>query len=265
MRSNLGVFALSTLLLAPGHLSAAAGYLMYPLIADQPGVATLTDPNLVNPWGISISATSPFWVCDGGTGLSTVYTFSAPAFSISSTKAAIPPAPSGGDKTCTGIVSNGSAGFLIGTATPTKASFIFATLGGIDGCLGGGRQRDASAAGHRQFGFGRGLQRAGVIIHRARLPPPVARLCCPNFSSGAIEVYDTTWKPVTLAAGAFTDAKIPAGYAPFNIQYLGGTTTLEGKLYVTYAKQIPPRSSRWRARATVMWMCTTPTASCCKA
>src|SRR5581483_2124284 len=44
-------------------------------------------------------------------------------------------------------------------------------------------------------------------------------------------VFDGTWKPVTLAAGAFTDPAIPAGFAPFNIQNLGG------KLYVTYAKQ----------------------------
>ncbi len=31
--------------------------------------------------------------------------------------------------------------------------------------------------------------------------------------------------------GAFTDPVVPAGYAPFNIQNLGG------RLYVTYAKQ----------------------------
>ena len=61
------------------------------LVADQPGVADLTDPNLVNGWGISITAASPFWVCDGGTGLSTVYTASATTFSVSTTKAQLPP------------------------------------------------------------------------------------------------------------------------------------------------------------------------------
>ena len=44
------------------------------LVSDLPGVAYLTDPNLVNPWGVSFSATSPFWVSDNGTGVSTIYT-----------------------------------------------------------------------------------------------------------------------------------------------------------------------------------------------
>ena len=57
--------------------AGATGYLVHNLVSDQAGVADLTDPNLVNAWGISITAASPFWVCDGGTGLSTVYTASA--------------------------------------------------------------------------------------------------------------------------------------------------------------------------------------------
>src|SRR5438874_12765867 len=43
------------------------------LVSDLPGVAQFLDPHLVNPWGISESATSPFWVSDNGTGLSTLY------------------------------------------------------------------------------------------------------------------------------------------------------------------------------------------------
>src|SRR5207248_9144960 len=43
------------------------------LVADLPGVAAVTDPNLVNPWGISESATSPFWISDNNAGVSTLY------------------------------------------------------------------------------------------------------------------------------------------------------------------------------------------------
>jgi uncharacterized protein (TIGR03118 family) len=235
---------LSMLMLAPGSLPAASGYLVYNLIADQAGVADLTDPNLVNPWGISISAASPFWLCDGGTGLSTVYTFSATALSVSSTKVAIPPATSGGNKTCTGIVSNGSTGFLVGTATPTKASFIFATLGGT--ITGWASAVSATQAQPAVDNSGSGAVYNGLALYNPSSSAPtgsVARLYAPNFSSGKIEVYDTTFKPVTtLAATAFTDSKIPAGYAPFNIQYLGGTAAVEGKLYVTYAKQDPTKT-----------------------
>src|SRR5205085_5354195 len=43
------------------------------LVSDLPGVAAVTDPNLVNPWGISESATSPFWISDNNSGVSTLY------------------------------------------------------------------------------------------------------------------------------------------------------------------------------------------------
>src|SRR5215470_13259986 len=43
------------------------------LVSDLPGVAQHTDPNLVNPWGISESSGSPFWVSDNNAGVSTLY------------------------------------------------------------------------------------------------------------------------------------------------------------------------------------------------
>ena len=52
-----------------------------------------------------------------------------------------------------------------------------------------------------------------------------------NFATGKIDVFDGTWQTVNFGSKAFNDAMIPKGYAPFNVQNLGG------KLYVTYAKQ----------------------------
>jgi uncharacterized protein (TIGR03437 family) len=46
--------------------------------------------------------------------------------------------------------------------------------------------------------------------------------------AGSIDVFDSNFKPVSIA---FQDPKVPAGYAPFNVQNLGGN------LYVTYALQ----------------------------
>ena len=43
------------------------------LVSDMPGVAPVTDPNLVNPWGLSRSSTSPWWVSDNGMGVATLY------------------------------------------------------------------------------------------------------------------------------------------------------------------------------------------------
>src|SRR5215471_13813611 len=87
--------ALGFLALAPNPLAAAAtpagnAYLVHNMVADQPGIADFTDPNLVNPWGIYTSATSPFWVSDAGTGLSTVYSSNG---AISATKPTVPLPP----------------------------------------------------------------------------------------------------------------------------------------------------------------------------
>src|SRR5205807_3695212 len=57
------------------------------------------------------------------------------------------------------------------------------------------------------------------------------QLYAANFHTGAIDVFDANFKPVTLPAGSFADPAVPAGFAPFNIQNLGG------RLFVTYARQ----------------------------
>ena len=47
-------------------VSAPIGYTQTNLVSDIPNLAANTDPNLVNPWGISSSPGSPFWVSDNG-------------------------------------------------------------------------------------------------------------------------------------------------------------------------------------------------------
>src|SRR5262245_32098455 len=51
----------------------SANVLQTNLVSDLPGVAQFQDPNLVNPWGISESGSSPFWVSDNNAGVSTLY------------------------------------------------------------------------------------------------------------------------------------------------------------------------------------------------
>jgi uncharacterized protein (TIGR03118 family) len=51
-----------------------------------------------------------------------------------------------------------------------------------------------------------------------------------NFRTGAIDVEKGSAAAPSLS-GTFTDPNLPSGYAPFNVQNLGGT------LYVTYAQQ----------------------------
>src|SRR5437763_5465846 len=69
-----GALVASGVLRAPALQAASTGfYLRTNLVSDIPGVARFTDANLVNPWGLSHSPTSPWWVSDNGTGVSTLY------------------------------------------------------------------------------------------------------------------------------------------------------------------------------------------------
>jgi hypothetical protein len=82
--------AIGTLCVGARH-AEADDFVQTNLVSDIPGLAALTDPALLNPWGISHTDTSPIWVSNQGTGTATLYTVTA---SNSVTKVNINP-PSG--------------------------------------------------------------------------------------------------------------------------------------------------------------------------
>jgi uncharacterized protein (TIGR03118 family) len=213
-----------SLLFTPVMVFAAGAnvYVQHNLVSDQSGVADVTDPNLINPWGVSESATSPFWVSNTGKGTSTLYNGSG---AITPLVVTIPPgaAATSAQGTPTGQVFNSSTQFLL--ANGTKASFIFSTEDGTISAWNGGTAAtitvDNSKSGAVYYGLAVGANAAGSPL-----------LYAPNFTTGKIEVYDGKFAPTTVSGG-FADSSLPAGYAPFNIWPLGG------KLYVAYARQGP--------------------------
>src|SRR5579863_6678146 len=85
----------AALLSAPSF--AATNFVQTNLIADTAGTAVATDPNLVGTWGISTSASSPFWVSNATNGTSTVYsvTEAAPGTpTVATTVVTVPPSAS---------------------------------------------------------------------------------------------------------------------------------------------------------------------------
>jgi len=74
-RSRLSAVAPVMLIaaLAAPAAAQAHGYRQTNLVSDQPGVAQLTDPNLVNPWGLAAGPTTPLWAADNGTGVASIY------------------------------------------------------------------------------------------------------------------------------------------------------------------------------------------------
>ena len=205
----------------PRTAAGANQYTQHKLVSDIPGVADQTDPNLVNPWGISMSSTSPFWISNNHSGNTTVYNGQGqPAPAASPLVVRIP----GGAplSTPTGLVFNDTPGFMV---NGKPAVFLFATE---DGAISGWNPAtdpqnaillvDNSGAGAVYKGMALATTSSGPMLYAA------------NFNTGNIDVYDANLLPVT-AAGAFTDPQMPSGFAPFNVQRIGR------KLYVTYAKQ----------------------------
>ena len=110
-------------------LAAGANvYVRHDLVSDQPGVADVTDPNLVNPWGVSFSAMGPFWVSNTGKGNSTLYNGSG---AITPTVVTVPAAAAGKQGTPTGQVFNGGTGFLLANGNQLLYAPNF-TTGNID-------------------------------------------------------------------------------------------------------------------------------------
>jgi uncharacterized protein (TIGR03118 family) len=218
-----GLFALSTALTA----QQAQHYTQTNLVSDTPGMAAVTDPNLVNPWGMSRSSGSPWWISDNGPGLATVYGATGTPASLVVT---IPPADSSGGQlgTPSGQIYNGTSGFALAPGFPAK--FIFVTEDGtVSGWNPGVNATSAvivvNTKGASVF--------KGVTVATIVDPAMGALdfLYVADFRKGDVDVYDTSFQRIPLGEDAFRDERIPRGFAPFNVQNIGGN------LYVAFAEQ----------------------------
>src|SRR5580704_13671088 len=117
-----------------GATCFARHYTQSNLVSNTAGVAPVTDPQLINPWGLSRASGSPWWISDNGTGFSTLYTG---AGGIVGLDVSIPRSnPTSGPfkaGTPTGTIANSSpTDFLLAAGKP--AAFLFST---IDGTISG--------------------------------------------------------------------------------------------------------------------------------
>ena len=192
------------------------------LVADVDGYkAARVDPRLVNAWGLVFTPTGIAWPNAADPGLSFVLRQDGsqviPPVSIPS-----PDNPAGGGKP-TGIVFNGTSDF-VNPANGNPARFIFAGEDGVISVWNGTSPAVKAADRSPWEAVYKGLALAtdgGANF-----------LYATNFKGGKIDVFDKNFTYVTTKP--FRDHHIPRGFAPFNIQNIGG------KLYVTYAKQKGP-------------------------
>ena len=212
---TIGLLAVGAALAVVSPLSAAqpTTFHVTPLVSDQPGVAPVTDPDLVNAWGLVSSATSPWWVADNGTNKSTLYRGS------DGQKQALVVTVQGG---VTGAVFNSTSGFVLPVGG-TKALFLFDTENGLVRAWNGAQGTTAVRVADRSDvdASYKGLAIADT--------PSGPRLFAADFHNRRIDVFDSTFTLVPNSG--FVDPALPKRFAPFNVQVIGN------RVFVAYAKQ----------------------------
>ncbi len=223
-RTTLSLLAVVALI---AGRAAAQGYQSINLVSDGSVPALHTDPNLVNAWGVAFNPNGFVWVNDNGTGLSTLYDGMGNPQSL---VVSIPGADGPADPT--GIVFNGTANNFVvsdGAGHSGTAAFIFASEDGtISGWSPGVPPPAPATVAHVEVNN----SAAGAVYKGIALGTSGGNqfLYATDFHNNHIDVFNSSFAPVT-PAGSFTDPNIPAGFAPFGIQNIGGN------IYVTYAKQ----------------------------
>jgi uncharacterized protein (TIGR03118 family) len=213
-------------LMVPFSTAARAGsvYQQTNLVSDLTTVgAANIDPNLKNPWGISFSNASPFWVSDQRTGVATLYNGAGVPQPATPLIVTIPPAAGTGGGSPTGTVNNGTTDFKLTPAANSTAAFLFATLNGeISGWNPTVNPTNAvnevTTPGASYTGLAlanNGTQNQLYAVDNAA-----------GAGHSTINVFGPTFAPATSAG--FVDPSLPAGFTPYNIQLING------KLFVTY-------------------------------
>ena len=212
------------------------GYRQLNLVSDQPGKAHLTDPDLVNAWGLAASPGtdaapgSPLWVADNGSDKATLYTGKTP---VSVSKDSLVVSVTGAAPTGQVFNPDTSAFVVHDKKGHSGASvFIFDTENGtIDGWNPAVGAKGSNPSTVTEVAHNRGAKAVykGLALAQASNGKPY--LYATNFHSGRIEAYNSHFKRVSLPGGQFMDPQLPAGYGPF------GIAEINGELYVTFAKQ----------------------------
>jgi uncharacterized protein (TIGR03118 family) len=218
LKRTLVLFGLLMTLAIPSGLQAQqSGYFQTNLVSNAAGVATTTDPQLLNPWGISVLPGQDFWIADNNSGTSTLYDVNGKK--NTALVVTIPGATKNPNGNCnpgcpTGNVSNGSGTNFGG------GQFIFDTEDGLIAIWTGASNTATVAFDNSASG----------AVYKGLALLNGTSLLAANFNSGKIDVVSSNFQ-LTPLSGSFIDPKLPAGYAPHGIH------VINNQVYVAYAMQ----------------------------
>jgi uncharacterized protein (TIGR03118 family) len=193
------------LALISGSGTALAQYQVTNLVSNQEKTARVTDPLMVNAWGLAYGPGSPFWVSDNGSGWSTLYDGNGTKVPLN---VLIPTAGGDGPGSPTGIVFNGSPEFKV---KGSSAFFLFATLDGTISGWAPSVNPDAAIVAVTTPG----AVYTGLAISTK---PSGNVLLATDAANNKVDIYDGTFKLIK----SFTDTTVPAGFAPYGINDFGG-------------------------------------------
>lgn len=224
-------------MLPPSAQAGGNSYTQTNLVSDNWVPSAHPDDLLMNPWGIAFFPNGPFWIADNNSGWSTLYDGAGDkvplnvSIPLASTTLTSPPASP------TGIVWNGDPSAFVDTvnAIPGPSLFLFATEDGTIDAWTIGNPASPNTSADRMVdntnndaatspvykGLAMGVNSTGIFLFAT------------DFRTGKIDVFDSSFNPVTPSGGefSFTDSEIPAKFAPF------GIANINGQLWVSYAKQ----------------------------
>jgi uncharacterized protein (TIGR03118 family) len=205
-------------LLEGRFLMASNAYIQQDLVSSGLIPAARTDARLVNPWGLATHARG-IQVANTDSGFTTGYNASGGAVGPA---VRVPGHP-------TGVVYNpDETRFLVNTPSGRSfARFIYVTEEGTVAAW-------STANGNRNVikvvdRSANGASYKGATLAKFNSNP---FLYVANFGQGKIDAFNSRFKSAQLP-GSFTDPKLPAGFAPFNVQNIGG------QLFVAYARKLP--------------------------
>src|ERR1700720_1291535 len=226
-----------------------AQYTRTDLVTNSGAGGTVNDPHLVNAWGLVSTGTSPYWVSDNATGLSTLYSISNTNGVVAATTLGLVvtvPSVTGGQGTPPGIVApetpTGVTAFTISGVNPitgkkssANSIFIFATqdgtIWGWNPAVGGVSPTGASIANIAADRSLAGATYTGLAIATNHGQPFL--YAADDGQNRRIDVFDSNFKLTDFGKEAFEDRKIPKNFAPYGIQTI---TDEDGEqtIWVTY-------------------------------
>src|SRR3984957_13668023 len=221
---QLIVSAISGALSIGALAQTSSTYVQTNIISDGgPGSvpALVTDPTLINPWGVSVGPA--IWIDKAGNGTVAIDTAAGTAAVQSLPSVTIPAAAStSAHGSPSGTVFNSNNAIFDIPGSTTSALFLFGTL---DGTIAAWNQ----TSGAQAVTVVNNSANAAYTDIALNTNASGTFLLAANFKQGTVDVFDSTFAPHTLT-GNFTDPTLPAGYSPFGIHSIGGN------VYVTYAQ-----------------------------